>query len=546
MAAAQPDAEHLGRGDAHDFSLSDASLWRSDSISALRDAIFLSNRWLPPGLRLIGLPIAALSDAAAAPTALRISATVLTVLTLAVIYIGLRPIAGYGGAAAGALLFALSPLNLVGAQAFMTELVLHLCFALALALLAWEVVAKRPSTLRLILLGPVLGLGALAKLTFLPTIGLAWLGCVAYRWFIERDAKELRLRLAVPAVGLALVAWPHYLLNGARYVSYAKATALGYAYSPAEERGIAFLLRAFGSFSWDMLGIGGVLLLLVAAVLAVLHWRRLTGPERAIMALAALAAAPPVMAYLLSRNQTERYLGLSVVALAFPVGIAIGASLRDGLGAARVRALIAAPAAAAFVQIGLCWFIAVRGPVETRAFRPIDDAAWRQNEMCDFRRVTEILPRGMKPLRVGVFGLTIGVHAFVVEQAFLLDTGPSKVIELVDSDRDHRLAAPHAAKFRISTYFWCRRSCGRALATLRAMASTKPSARCGHAWPRHPSSTTLDRCPVGRTQPARSMRLPSARMTIPIRPGIRCVPRSACRPVWATDDPARIAHPFRR
>lgn len=414
------------------FSLSDSALLRSGSFSALRDALMLENRWLPPGLRLLGLPVAALAEGEQAAVALRLAAAALTLATGVVIYLGLLPIAGLAGAAGGALLFLLSPLNLVGAQAFMTELVLHLAFALALVLLLWEALGKRWSFGRMLLLGPVMGLGALAKLTFLPIIGLVWVICAGWRWWVERDMKLLGLRLALPAVGLALVAWPHYLINGPRYAAYAKATALGYAYAPAEERGLDFILRALGSFTWDMLGPGGAVLLLAGLCLAAFGWRRLDRDQRVAVGLAVLAAVPPVLAYLLSRNQTERYLGLSVVALAFPLGIAIGAGLRGGQVAA--RALVTGAAAMTLVQVGLCWFIALNGPAGARALRPIDEAAWRANPMCDFRPVAQLLPMGERPLRIGVFGLTLGVHAFVVEQAFLLHRGgPSKLIELVDS-----------------------------------------------------------------------------------------------------------------
>ncbi|MDN3567743.1 hypothetical protein ACFQY5_05580 [Paeniroseomonas aquatica] len=419
------------------FSLADSTLLRSGSLSALRDALFLENRWLPPGLRLLGLPVAALAEGEQAAVALRLAAAALTLATGLVIYLGLLPIAGLAGAAGGALLFVLSPLNLVGAQAFMTELVLHLTFALALVLLLHEALGRGWSFGRMLVLGPVMGLGALAKLTFLPIIGLVWLACAGWRWWVERDAKLLALRLALPAVGLALVAWPHYLINGPRYAAYAKATALGYAYAPAEERGLDFLLRALGSFTWDMLGPGGAVLLLAALGLAVLGWRRLGTHERVAVGLAVLAAVPPVLAYLLSRNQTERYLGLSVVALAFPLGIAIGAGLRGGPAGespAAARGLTAGAAAMALVQVGLCWAIALGGPAGARALRPIDEAAWRANPMCDFRPVARLLPLGERPLRIGVFGLTLGVHAFVVEQAFLLHRGgPSKLVELVDS-----------------------------------------------------------------------------------------------------------------
>ncbi|RYJ02922.1 MAG: hypothetical protein EON47_05955, partial [Acetobacteraceae bacterium] len=103
------------------FSLSDSALLRAGSLSALRDALVLENRWLPPGLRLLGLPVAAMAEGEQAAVALRLAAGALTLATGVVIYLGLLPIAGLAGAAGGALLFLLSPLNLVGAQAFMTE-----------------------------------------------------------------------------------------------------------------------------------------------------------------------------------------------------------------------------------------------------------------------------------------------------------------------------------------------------------------------------------------------------------------------------------------
>ena len=77
-------------------SMSDALLLRQGNLAALRDAIFLQNRWLPPGLRLIGLPIAA-TFWDQAPTALRIAAAVLTLLPLPIIWFGLRPVAGAAG-----------------------------------------------------------------------------------------------------------------------------------------------------------------------------------------------------------------------------------------------------------------------------------------------------------------------------------------------------------------------------------------------------------------------------------------------------------------
>jgi len=413
-------------------SMLDAMLLRQGNVAALRDAIFLQNRWLPPGLRLVGLPVAATfwQDA---PTALRIAAAVLTLLPLPVISFGLRPVAGAAGAAAGALLFALTPQNLVGAQSFMTETVLHLSAALAMTLLLREAVAERPGVLRLMLLGPVLGLGALSKLTFLPTIGIVWLGVVAWRMWRERDGNALAVRLALPSIGLALVAWPHYLLNAPRYIAYAKATAGGFAYNPVDVAGLDFLLYAIGDVTWEVFGLGGAALLLAALLAGLSAWRDLPGAQRAFMLLALLAAAPPFLAFALSHNQTERYMAISMVILAYPAGLALGAALRAG-GA---RWVAGGAGAAALAQLALAWWVGLAGPVEARPLRPMVEASWRPNFACDFSILAARMPEGRAVPRLGLFGLTLAVNPPNLQQGFLRQGIPARAIELLsDSETE--------------------------------------------------------------------------------------------------------------
>src|SRR5206468_2894758 len=83
------------------LSMGDALVLRSGDLAALRDTLLLQERWLPPGLRLLGLPVAALFHGDA-QTALRLLASVMTAVTAGIIWLGLRPVAGLAGAAAGA------------------------------------------------------------------------------------------------------------------------------------------------------------------------------------------------------------------------------------------------------------------------------------------------------------------------------------------------------------------------------------------------------------------------------------------------------------
>lgn len=416
------------------LSMADALVLRSGDLAALRDDLLLQDRWLPPGLRLLGLPIAALFQGDA-QTALRLLASAMTAATAFVIWLGLRPVAGLAGAAAGVLLYLLAPLNMLGAQSFMTELPLHFAAASALALLLREAVAPRASIWRLGLLGPVLGLGALAKLTFLPTIGLAWVGIAAWRWWQERDTAALRLRLLLPAVGLALVAWPFYLLNGGRYVGYARQTAEGYAFFvPPEDIGQPFGLRVAYSLIWDVLGFGGLALLASGLVLLLLAWRRLGQGQRSFTLLSAVAALPAIGAFVLSNNQTERYVGISLILLAYPLGLAMGAALRDPRMARVARGATLVIALAGLAQLGTAWAIAFAGPVPGRPLRPLVEASWRDNTACDLAAVTGLMPQRPdgERLRIGLFGLTTAINPNTVNNAYLRQGRRAHVIELVN------------------------------------------------------------------------------------------------------------------
>ncbi|WP_043334795.1 glycosyltransferase family 39 protein [Belnapia moabensis] len=416
------------------LSMGDAMVLRSGDLAALRDDLLLQDRWLPPGLRLLGLPVAALFPADP-QTALRLFASVMTALTAGVIWLGLRRVAGAAGAAAGVLVYLLAPLNMIGAQSFMTELPLHFAAACALALLLHEAVAPRASIWRLGLLGPVLGLGALAKLTFLPTIGLTWVGIALWRWWQDRDAPALRLRLLLPAVGLALAAWPFYLLNGGRYVGYAKQTAAGYAYFvQPEDLGLSQPVRVANGLIWDIVGFSGLALLAAGAVLFLLCWRRLGPGRRSFAALAVVAALPAIFAYSFSANQTDRYVGISLILAAFPVGLAMGRALRDPQYGRIARGAAVLVAAAGLVQLGLAWAIAVAGPLPGRPLRPLMKASWRDNNACDLAGLTNLLPQRPEGdrLRIGVFGLTTSVNPNTVNNGFLRRDMRAHVIELVN------------------------------------------------------------------------------------------------------------------
>jgi hypothetical protein len=187
---------------------------------------------------------------------------------------------------------------------------------------------------------------------------------------------------------------------------------------------------AAASLVWEVFGLGGTALLLAALAAGVLAWRRLALAERAFVLLAALAAAPPFVAFLVSQNQTERYMVISLIILAYPAGILLGVALRQASGAV-ARPLAGGAGAAALAQLAMAWWVALAGPVEARPFRPMDEAAWRPNFDCDFHALTALVPRDQAMPRIGLFGLTLAVNPPNLQQAFLRQGTTAKAIEIL-------------------------------------------------------------------------------------------------------------------
>ena len=409
---AYDEVGHIGN------TLSDALMLRQGDFAVLRDSLFLWNRWLPPGLRVVGLPIAAVAGDSA-QEALRLSAAVLFLLTVGALWMALRPIGGRAGAAAGVLLYCLSPINLYGAQNFMTEAVLHLCAALALWLLVAEARSPRPSILRMGALGLVLGLGTLSKLTFLPAFGVIWVGVALYRWWRERDDGTLAIRLLLPAAGLLAVAWPHYVLNGTRYIGYAKATAQGFAFTPWPETGIDFVARAARALVGDVLGPAGAVALIGGLALVPFAWRRADETQRLMAALATLAALPTLFAYFGSNNQTDRYLGMSLIGFSVVIAFGIGGALRAMPPRLPARAVAGVIGAATLAQVAWALLIAWQGPSTAWAATGLTFTSWRENPHCDYAELASVVPPVAGPVNVGVFGTNRQTNPGTVRLAFL-------------------------------------------------------------------------------------------------------------------------------
>jgi hypothetical protein len=426
--------DYLGHVNA---TLTEAAAVRAHDWGAARDLFFLLERFEPPGLRLLGVPVA-LVFAHAPLTALRLSATVCFALTALVLFVGLRRIAGVAGAAAAVLALALAPVNITGAQNFMTEQVLLPCAALVLAMLAGELEADeaRPSAAgvaRLVVLGVALGWGTLTKLTFLPTLVLPWLGVAAYQWTRRRDGGALLLRLVLPGAMLLLIAWPAYAVNFTRYLGYARATAAGFGFGFAmwPEHGTAFAWRLAEGLSGEVFGPAGSVVILLGLLLLALAWRRAAPRARVLAALMIVSSLPSLAAYCFGHNQTDRYLVLDTLLLGAAAGIGFGAALRAAVPLARAVAALAVLAAAA--ELGLAWAIAFGQPAANPVLAGLAYASTRANYACDYRTLAARTPPRDGPVRIGIFGETQGVNPNDVRYGYLRAGVAAEVVQFSNS-----------------------------------------------------------------------------------------------------------------
>jgi hypothetical protein len=225
----------------------------------------------------------------------------------------------------------------------------------------------------------------------------------------------------LPAVGLLAVAWPHYAINGTRYLGYARATAEGFAFEVWPETGFAFAARVARVLVADVLGPAGAVTLAAGIGLLPFAWRRADETQRLMAALTALAASPTALAFLLSRNQTDRYLGLSVVCLTVVVAVGVGGALRAAAGPRRAAGAFAgAIGAATLAQIGWALFIAWQGPVSVWPGSGLSSVSWRENGHCDFAELPSTVPPvAAGPTKIGVFGASASVNDATVRMAFL-------------------------------------------------------------------------------------------------------------------------------
>jgi 4-amino-4-deoxy-L-arabinose transferase-like glycosyltransferase len=304
---------------------------------ALRDSLFLTSRHHPPGVRLLALPLGLVG--LADMTTLRLASCLSIGLTAWLVFATARMVTGRGAAMLAAAAFLVAPVTLAAAQDWMSEVLLLPALAGLLWCLARECRPVPPRG-NALLAGLCLAAGLLARLSFLPQVAPALL-VATVALLVLAPARWPRLGAAL-AVTLVF-AWPHWALNGGRYIGYARyALQDWHTHEISGEGPLGYpgqWLAFVADWAFGPLMLVALILGLAAAVsLAWRGWRarrlaRFPWPwvrwgvsaRFAVLGLALLLAAPPVAGHFLASNHNPRFLLAALPGLAVAMAIGIGA-----------------------------------------------------------------------------------------------------------------------------------------------------------------------------------------------------------------------------
>lgn len=379
---------------------------------AFRDSVLLDDRWQPPLVRIIAIPwglVVGLGQ-----TSLRILGALCWLFSLPFLWWGAR-VAGDARTAWAAVAFwVLAPVSLMAGQEFMSETALlpagaiYLCFLLRAAILP---VVGWPNA---VMLGLGLGAGLAAKFSFMAMAGPSF-GAVMLAALLGRLPPGRLGHMVQALLVAALVAWPLYLFNGARYLSYAQLAAVDWtAHGLLHDGPIDFIVQ------WVRLQaewvVGPLLLLAFAlagltALLALPRGRAAGGgtarlaPPLIGIGLCLLVVGPLLGAHLIGQNQNPRLLAPAMVPLAVLFALLLHLAASRLLNILVALLLVGQAAGiAAFIPLRDEW----AGPDITRGLAAISG---RYNPMCRYDPVMERLDAlGLTAPRIAQVGGDFGFN----------------------------------------------------------------------------------------------------------------------------------------
>ncbi len=273
----------------------------------------------PPAYRMMVVPIT-IPFGVSAPVVRYVSIFVFA-LTLGIIYLLGRLLAGPACGAFTVLLLAISPVVLGSAITFGTEPVLYLSVAGTLYFLLRRLQSPRRGLFDTLGLGFFLGLGLLSKTSFVmvavPMMAMAFV--LAWRRTIPGLYPAFLLRAALVGGLLAFPWWQRSWREALGYAQYSSQFARHSLGGP----GIPLLIQWFYTFARTALGLAVLALIaavLVQAILSRHAWRRPEPHQRAVLWICLAAGIPLILVQFLGQNHNMRLISPSF----FPLALALG------------------------------------------------------------------------------------------------------------------------------------------------------------------------------------------------------------------------------
>lgn len=295
----------------------DVSTFHGHGISGLIKGWLVDDPLRPPAYRVFAFPFAILFGPG--PFVLRCVAIFFRIITLALLYLGVRQISNRDAAAVSVILLALCPDFVFFNMIFYNEYALYLASAgmCYWVFRSWD---KPSSSIGNCLgLGIFLGIGALSKASF-PALAGGFLGLVAILYWRKKISGPNPQFLLNACVVGALIAGPWWLLNfhsGLDYIRY----AANFSRTSTGPAGITSALHFVFRFVQEGLGLPIASLCLVLIIAALVRYGRARAssvPEASFWAAICLLLAPlpTLLGPLLTHNQIIYHTSQSLILLA--------------------------------------------------------------------------------------------------------------------------------------------------------------------------------------------------------------------------------------
>jgi hypothetical protein len=300
----------------------DVNHFKSGGLHGIAGSLLHEDPDRPPAYRFLSIPFVLVFGFS--PNVVRLAGTVFFLVTILIVFLTARSLAGRDSGAISAIFLCLCPIYIWCDLVFGTEFPLFLAVAGTLYFLFVNWNKEHEGPYSWIGLGISLGLGALSKVTFL-MFGMMVV-CVSFiliwRKIVINPSRGFLIKASVLGVVLSS---PWWLLNYHGYLSYAN-YARAFIRHSWDFSFFEFLYNFFGFLAESFLGIPMVILLTL--MIFALVFSRIrgqdTGMDVTLKTALGVGLLPGIVfpfIQLTSVNMTMKYMAFAMIPLAIAVGV---------------------------------------------------------------------------------------------------------------------------------------------------------------------------------------------------------------------------------